>query len=162
MCKKNWELVKCLRTRSNSSMVLSSQSIAQAIFRHQTSLLDAAIWYVTVCNLTVRHKKHPRVLKTWRPHHIETFSLLLALWGESTHRRPWRGALMFSLLCACSNDCAINRDTCDFWRHRAHYDVTVIDFFVMILGRILNEGYINSHYRTGFRYQVIQKPCSHW
>ena len=52
------------------------------------------------------------------------------LWGESTgHRFPkgqWRGALMFSLICAWTNGWAINRDTGDLRRHRAHYDATVL------------------------------------
>ena len=56
------------------------------------------------------------------------------LWGESTWRSPvdsphkgqWRGTLAFSLICACTNGWANNRDVDDFRRHRAHYDVTVM------------------------------------
>ena len=65
---------------------------------------------------------------------METFSPLLALCegnspvtGESPHKGQWRGALMFSLVCAWTNDGVNKRDVGDFRRHRAHYDVTVMD-----------------------------------
>ena len=44
----------------------------------------------------------------------------------SPHKGQWRGALMFSLICAWMNDWVNNRDAGDLRRHRAHYDVTVI------------------------------------
>ena len=55
------------------------------------------------------------------------------LWGEFTgHRwipaqRPWRGALMFSWICAWINGWVNNGEADDSRRHRAHYDVTVMD-----------------------------------
>ena len=42
------------------------------------------------------------------------------------HNGEWRGALMFSLICAWTNDWVNNRDAGDLRRHRAHYDVTVM------------------------------------
>ena len=45
---------------------------------------------------------------------------------DSTHKDQWRGALMFSLICAWTNDWANNRNADDLRRHRAHYDVTVM------------------------------------
>ena len=50
------------------------------------------------------------------------------------HRSPvnsplkgqWRGALMFSLICAWINGWVNNSGAGDLRRHRAHYDVTVI------------------------------------
>ena len=42
------------------------------------------------------------------------------------HRGQWRGALMFSLICAGTNGWVNNRDARVFRRHRAHNDVTVI------------------------------------
>ena len=45
---------------------------------------------------------------------------------DSPHRSQWRGALVFSLTCAWTNGCANNLDVDDLWRHRAHYDITVI------------------------------------
>ena len=54
------------------------------------------------------------------------------VWGiyrspvNSPHRGQWRGALMFSLICAWMNDWANNRMTGELRRHRGHYDVTVM------------------------------------
>ena len=45
---------------------------------------------------------------------------------NSPHKSQWRGALMFSLICAWTNGWVNNRDAGDFRCHRAHYDVTVI------------------------------------
>ena len=45
------------------------------------------------------------------------------------HRWPkgqWRGALMFSLICAWTNSWANNGDAGDLRRYRAHYDVIVM------------------------------------
>ena len=44
---------------------------------------------------------------------------------NSPHNGQWRGALVFSLICAWTDGWANNRDACDLRRHRAHYDVTV-------------------------------------
>ena len=45
---------------------------------------------------------------------------------ESPNKGQWRGALIFSLVCVWTNSWANNRGACDFRRHRAHYDVTVM------------------------------------
>ena len=44
----------------------------------------------------------------------------------SPHKGQWRGALMFSLICAWINERVNNREFGDLRRHRAHYNVTVI------------------------------------
>ena len=46
--------------------------------------------------------------------------------GDSPHKGQWRGALMFSLICALTNGWVNNRDAGDLRRRRAHYDVTVM------------------------------------
>ena len=54
------------------------------------------------------------------------------LWGihrspvNSRHKGQWRGALMFSLICAWLNGWVNNREASDLRRHRAHYDVIVM------------------------------------
>ena len=70
---------------------------------------------------------------TWWRHQMETFSALLALCAGNSpvpvnfpHKGQWRGALMFSLICAWINDWVNNRGAGDLRRHRTHYDVTVI------------------------------------
>ena len=62
---------------------------------------------------------------------METFSALLALCAgnspvNSPRKGQWRGALMFSLICATINACVNNREAGDFRRHRGHYDVIVM------------------------------------
>ena len=54
------------------------------------------------------------------------------VWGihrspvNSPHKGQWRGALMFSLICAWTHYWVNNRYAGDMRRHRAHYDVTVM------------------------------------
>ena len=73
----------------------------------------------------------------WWRHHMETFSVLLALsagnspvTGESPvnspHKGQWRRALVFSLICAWINGWVNNRETVDLRWHRAHYGVIVM------------------------------------
>ena len=45
---------------------------------------------------------------------------------DSPHKGQWRGALMFSLICAWTNGWANNRGAGDLRRHCAHYDVIVV------------------------------------
>ena len=60
------------------------------------------------------------------------------VWGihrspvNTPHKCQWRGALMFSLICAWINAWVNNREAGDLRRHRAHYDVIVmiIDFTI--------------------------------
>ena len=46
---------------------------------------------------------------------------------DSPRKAQWRGALMLSFICACTNSCANNRDADDLRRHRAHYGVNVME-----------------------------------
>ena len=45
---------------------------------------------------------------------------------NSPHKGQWRGALIFSLICAWINGWLNNREAGDLRRHRAHYDVIVM------------------------------------
>ena len=45
---------------------------------------------------------------------------------NSSHKGQWRGAVMFSLICAWIRAWVNNREAGDLRRHRAHYDVTVM------------------------------------
>ena len=47
--------------------------------------------------------------------------------ANSPHKGQWRGAVMFSLICAWINGWVNNREAGDLRRHRSHYDVTVMD-----------------------------------
>ena len=62
---------------------------------------------------------------------METFSLLPSIFRgfhrwpvTSPHKGQWRGALMFSWICAWINGWVNNREAVDLRRHRSHYDVT--------------------------------------
>ena len=46
--------------------------------------------------------------------------------ANSPHKGQWRGALMFSLICAWIKGWINNGEAVDFRRHRFHYDVTLI------------------------------------
>ena len=45
---------------------------------------------------------------------------------NSPHKSQWRGALMFTLICARINGWVNNREAGDLRRYRAHYDVIVM------------------------------------
>ena len=69
----------------------------------------------------------------WWRHQMETFSALLAICAgnspvpvNSPHKGQWRGALMFTLICARINGWVNNREAGDLRRYRAHYDVIVM------------------------------------
>ena len=47
---------------------------------------------------------------------------------NSPHNRQWRGALMFSMICAWINGWVNNHEAGDLGRNRAHYDVTVMQW----------------------------------
>ena len=70
---------------------------------------------------------------------MEAFSALLALCVgnspvpvNSPHRGQWRGALMFSLICARIKDWVNNREAGDLRRHHGHYDVNVMNKNVLL------------------------------
>ena len=46
---------------------------------------------------------------------------------NSPHKDQWRGTLMLSLICARINCWVNNREAADLRRHRAHYDVIVME-----------------------------------
>ena len=53
---------------------------------------------------------------------------------NSPHKGQWRGAFMFSLICAWINDWVNNRGAGDLRRHRVHYDV-----IVMVINKVMLE-----------------------
>ena len=71
---------------------------------------------------------------SWWRHQLDTFSALLAICARvihrsavnSPHKGQWRGALMFSLICAWINGWVSNRKAGDLKWNRAHNDVSVM------------------------------------
>ena len=87
------------------------------------------IWVPTINSTNVRG--------TWWRHQMETFSALLALCAgnspvpvNSPHKGQWRGALMFSLICARINEWVSKREAGDLRRYRRHYDVNLMFVWV--------------------------------
>ena len=75
---------------------------------------------------------------------METFSALLAICagnspasGEFPAQGQWRGALMFSLICVKINGWENNREDGDLRRHRAYFDVIVMNYFFKYRGGVL-------------------------
>ena len=87
-------------------------------------ILTNLIWYIGKFLVITSYR-------AWWRHQMATFSASLALYAgnssvNSSHKGQWRGALMFSLICAWINDWVNNRETGDFRRQRARYDVTLM------------------------------------
>ena len=59
----------------------------------------------------------------WWRHQMETFSTSPV---TSPHKGQWRGALMFSWICASLNSWVNNREVGDLRCHQAHYDGIVM------------------------------------
>ena len=64
------------------------------------------------------------MLSWWR-HQMETLYIYISP-VNSPHKGQWRGALMFSFICAWINGWVNNREADDLRRHRRHYDVTIM------------------------------------
>ena len=84
-----------------------------------------------------RSSANEAALTAWWRHQVETFPALLALCAgnspvpvNSPHKDQWRGALMFSLICAWINDWVNNREAGDLRRHRGHYDLNVMEIYI--------------------------------
>ena len=77
-------------------------------------------WYINsdTSKKTALHIDHDYVIK-WFP-------------VNSPHKGQWRGALMFSLICAWINDWVNNREAGDLRRYRGHYDVIVMYEFLFV------------------------------
>ena len=52
---------------------------------------------------------------------------------NSPHKGPWRGALMFTLICTRINGWVNNREADDLRRNRVHYDVIVMFWLIKLL-----------------------------
>ena len=70
---------------------------------------------------------------------------------NSPHKDQWRGALMFSLICAWIKAWVNNREAGDLRRHRIHYGVIITIF--QIWTETTNKPY--AHHRVYFVYEYI-------
>ena len=83
---------------------------------------DWIVWLTTT-----PFKTHDDVIK-WKhfPRYWSFVRGIHRLSVNSPHKGQWRGALMFSFICAWINGWVNNRKDGDLRRHRAHYDVIVM------------------------------------
>ena len=85
-----------------------------------------SFWYVKGMGKRIG-AKHDDVIK-WK-HFLRYWPFVRGIHRlpvNSPHKGQWRGALMFSLICAWINDWVNNREAGDLRRRRAHYDVIVM------------------------------------
>ena len=82
--------------------------------------MDVCLEWVFIHDDVIKWKHFPRYWPFVRGIHRSPVN--------SPHKGLWRGALMFSLICARSNGWVNNGEAGDLRRHRAHYDVTVMSF----------------------------------
>ena len=89
---------------------------------------DAYITYICSRSFAVNFSEHDDVIK-WKhfPRYWPFVREIHRSPVNSPHKGQWRGALMFSLICALTNGWANNRNAGDLRRHHAHYDVTVMN-----------------------------------
>ena len=94
--------------------------------------------HVIVHNLEARVKLHicSKLVPCWK-HFPRYWSFERGIHRgpvNPPHKGQWRGALVFSLICAWINGWVNNRKAGDLRRHRAHYDVsvmhTVLSYFI--------------------------------
>ena len=76
------------------------------------------------------HSRPSKPIVSWWRHQMVTFS---ASPVNSPHKGQWRGALMFSFICAWINGWVNNRGAGDLRRLRTHYDVLVMSILSKIV-----------------------------
>ena len=107
-----------------------------ASYPSETRLNSNPVKSRSLYSISSKNSKSLRhVMACWR-HHLKWKQFPRYwpfVWGihrspvNSTHKGQWRGALMFSLICAWINGWVNNGGTGDLRRPRAHYDVTLMD-----------------------------------
>ena len=83
---------------------------------------QVAVWAIPLHDDVIKWKHFPRYWPFVRGIHRSPVN--------SPHKGQWRGALMFSLICAWINGWVNNREACDLRRHHAHYDVIVMHVMI--------------------------------
>ena len=87
-----------------------------------------AWWHQAITWSSTWWRQHDDVIK-WK-HFVRYWPFVRGIHRSpvnSPHIGQWRGALVFSLICACINGWINNHEAGDLRRHRAHYDVNVMN-----------------------------------
>ena len=116
------------------SMGISNKLLSYVLI---TSGWDKRIIYLTLSSATGYDRSEPNHHKTqhddvikWK-HFPRNWPFVRGIHRSpvnSPHKGQWRGALMFTLICARINGWVNNREAGDLRRHRAHYDVIVMGY----------------------------------
>ena len=116
-----WQQTKSEQTRINRIMgniihilLMVPQNTPRDALYIEAGLLDPD----TIHDDVIKWKHFPRYWPFVRGIHRSTVN--------SPHKGQWRGALMFTLICARINGWVNNREAGDLRRYRGHYDVTVM------------------------------------
>ena len=115
--KDSWVLVQN-RVRTVYAMV--RQCSRTGMEEGKVMAIPTALW-VSIFTLTM--------MTSWN---VDLFRVTGHRCGEftSSHTGQWRGAVMFSLICAWTNGWVNNRNAVDLRRHRANNDVIVMTLYV--------------------------------
>ena len=136
-CICTMHCVQCTLEKQCTANHVISPHLGQCSVTHAWGSFPLPCWIkssdmVPLSLLFIEFKTVLSLFTLWR-HQMETFFALLAICAgnspvpvNSPHKGQWRGALMFSLICAQINGWVNNGGAGDFNRHRAHYDVIVI------------------------------------
>ena len=93
---------------------------------HKYKILNSFISRISSTHSLNLYRLWPRDSSWWR-HQMETFVRGIHRSPvNSPHKGQWRGALMFTLICARINGWVNNREAGDLRRYRPHYDVIVM------------------------------------
>ena len=134
-----------------------------SLFWYLISVMLSAILYTTFrCNfLNKSHCIHDDVIQ-WK-HFPRYWPFVRGIHRSpvnSPHKGQWRGALVFSLICAWINGWVNNRGAGDSRRHCAHYDVTVIFWlkfqWSFFPGPVYNDYWFRSWFVAELRHYVNQ------
>ena len=128
---------QCLIQQTYSEMCQTVPACQMTHFRNmwnQTNLLSRSSPGSSFPHgVSISWISHPGIHTSWWRHQKGTFSESLAFvrgihrWpANSAHKGQWHEALLF-FICAWTNSWANNGDAGDSRRHRAQYDVTVMN-----------------------------------
>ena len=76
-----------------------------------------------------------------------------------THKGQWRGALMFSLICAWTNGWVNTWDTGDLRRHSTHYDITLMSAFFLFIRDLFN-GLVQERHNSSALTMELHLSCT--
>ena len=118
-------IINCITTLSSN--LYCGWGLLEAFYFSLNSLNYRSRSFESRHSCQVSHRQHDDVIK-WK-HFPRYWSFVRGIHRSpvnSPHKGQWRGALMFTLICARINGWVNNREADDLRRYRAHYDVIVM------------------------------------